>query len=260
MTSSSEASRKVAMVIGAHPDDADFACAGTVASWVREGWRVIYVILTDGSGGGPDDMLNQGWWARRKFVKKLVATRQQEERAAAAALGVEEVIFLGYKDNQLQPTMKLRRELVCLLRRYRPTRVICYSPDRSWREETPLWAWHPDHQASGRAAIEAIYPASQNPWDFPALLRKGLWFKRRKPLEPHEVSEVYFIDAPVCNHTVDVTEFTEEMEQALRAHASQFGGEAGIESMVELQRSIARQNGRRGGVTYAEAFHRKVNV
>src|SRR2546426_11336454 len=40
---------KIAMVIMAHPDDAEFGCAGTVALWVREGWDVYYVVCTDGA-------------------------------------------------------------------------------------------------------------------------------------------------------------------------------------------------------------------
>ena len=47
--------QRVALVIMAHPDDAEFGCAGTVAAWVREGWEVSYIICTDASSGGPDE-------------------------------------------------------------------------------------------------------------------------------------------------------------------------------------------------------------
>ena len=46
---------KAAMLIVAHPDDAEFGAAGTIATWVRDGWVVYYVICTDATGGGPDD-------------------------------------------------------------------------------------------------------------------------------------------------------------------------------------------------------------
>ncbi len=39
------------MVIMAHPDDAEFTMAGTVASWARRGCRVVYVLCTDGNAG-----------------------------------------------------------------------------------------------------------------------------------------------------------------------------------------------------------------
>jgi LmbE family N-acetylglucosaminyl deacetylase len=43
---------RVALVIVAHPDDAEFGCAGTVTAWVRDGWSVFYVLCIDASGGG----------------------------------------------------------------------------------------------------------------------------------------------------------------------------------------------------------------
>ena len=69
---------KVAMVIMAHPDDAEFGCAGTVALWVREGWDVYYVVCTDGAGGGPDDATDVGLEAQRRVTE----TRKREQRAA----------------------------------------------------------------------------------------------------------------------------------------------------------------------------------
>ncbi len=80
--------RKVAMVIVAHPDDAEFGAAGTVATWVREGWDVYYVICTDAAGGGPDDATNVGPAARHKISE----TRKSEQRAAGAVLGLK-VLF-----------------------------------------------------------------------------------------------------------------------------------------------------------------------
>ena len=43
-----------AMVVVAHPDDAEYGCSGTVAKWCREGWEVVYVLCTDGSKGSDD--------------------------------------------------------------------------------------------------------------------------------------------------------------------------------------------------------------
>jgi LmbE family N-acetylglucosaminyl deacetylase len=82
---------RVALVIVAHPDDAEFGCAGTVTAWVAA-WQHI------------------------------AATRKQGQRRAGAILGLSNVIFLDYPDGQLLPTLELRRDLVRLLRRYRFTR------------------------------------------------------------------------------------------------------------------------------------------
>ena len=125
--------RRVAMVVVAHPDDAEFGCAGTLAAWAREGWETYIVICTDASGGGPDDASDVGVEGRQK----MTATRKAEQRAAAEILGVREVIFLDRPDGLLEPTLDLRREIVRQIRRYRPTRLLCQSPERTWRPAPP---------------------------------------------------------------------------------------------------------------------------
>ncbi|WP_376795758.1 PIG-L deacetylase family protein [Thermogemmatispora sp.] len=234
-----------AMVIVAHPDDAEFGCAGSVARWVREGWEVYYVICTDGGGGGPDEALDVSVEARQRTIE----TRKAEQRAACQVLGVKEVIFLDYPDGQLQPTRELKRELVRLLRLYRPTRVVCQSPERSWTPVLMLGRYHPDHLTAGRMALEAIYPASQNAWDFPELLTEGL--------RPHRVREIYIMGAPVPNHAEDISETIELKLQALQAHASQVGDH--FEQVVERVRRGAQECGARHQLAYAEEFHRTEN-
>jgi LmbE family N-acetylglucosaminyl deacetylase len=221
---------------------------------------VYYVIVTDGSGGGPDntDTLDLGSEARQQ----VIVARQHEQRTASGLLGVEDVFFLGYPDGalQFQPMLEVRRDLVRLLRRYRPTRVICQSPDRTWEPGTPVWVNHADHLAAGKAAIEAIYTASQNRWEFPELLLD-------EGLEPHKVDEVYFLFAPVFNHFEVVTKTIEVKEAALRAHSSQFGGAEGIEDMVKLMLSWDRESGRAmrhwirrpWSKVYAERFYLALN-
>src|SRR5260370_27386030 len=137
--------RKVALVVVAHPDDDEFMDAGTVADWVADGWDVHYVICTDASGGGPDygeDVSPQA----RQAVSDV---RKREQRAACDVLGVKDIVFLDYPDGQLQPSMTLRRDIVRALRQYRPTRVICQSPDRSWTPDYLIGGYHPDHLAAG---------------------------------------------------------------------------------------------------------------
>ena len=68
--------QRVAMGIMAHPDDAEFGCAGTISGWAREGWDVYYVVITDASGGGPDEAIDVGPAARGA----ITATRKAEQR------------------------------------------------------------------------------------------------------------------------------------------------------------------------------------
>jgi LmbE family N-acetylglucosaminyl deacetylase len=241
----SDQERRVAMVIVAHPDDAEFGCAGTVAAWVREGWEVYFVICTDAASGGPDAATDVGPAAR----ERIAMTRKAEQRAAGAILGVRDVFFLDYPDGLLQPTIELRRELVRLLRRHRPTRVICQSPDRAWHPMMFIGRYHPDHLAAGQAALAAIYPAAQNPWDFPELLAEGL--------PPYKVREVYIMGAPELNHAVDITATIDVKLAALRAHESQLGGR--FAELEQLLRTRAAELGVPYAMAYAELFHRTEN-
>lgn len=235
---------KVAMVIMAHPDDAEFGSAGTVAQWVQEGWTVYYVICSDGSGGGSDEARDVGLAARREISQ----TRQREQNNAAEILGVKEVIFLNYPDGQLEPTLALRRDIVRVLRRYKPLRVICQSPERSWTPVMPIPRYHPDHLAAGVAALAAIYPASQNPWDFPELLEEGL--------EPHRVREVFIMGAPHANFCVDITATLDKKILALKAHVSQHQK---FEETEQRVRGWATMLGQKYNLTAAEEFHRTEN-
>lgn len=241
----SEQEQRVAMVIVAHPDDAEFACAGTIAGWAREGWDVYLVVCTDAAGGGPDDATDVGPAARQQ----ITATRRAEQRAAAEVLGLRDVIFLDYPDGQLQPTIELRRDLVRLMRRYRPTRLICQSPERSWKPQMFIGRYHPDHLAAGQATLEALYPASQNPWDFPELLAEGL--------APHKVREILISGAPEPNHAVDITEMLDIKIAALRAHDSQLG--ARFDELEKNMRQRLADAGVPYSMAYAEIFHRTEN-
>lgn len=242
--SNSELAR-VAMVVMAHPDDAEFGCAGTVAAWAREGWDVYYVVCTDASAGGPDEATDVSPAARQA----ITATRKAEQREAARILGLRDVIFLDRPDGLLEPTIELRRELVRLMRRYRPSRVVCQSPERTWRPAYPIGRHHPDHLAAGAATIAAIYPACQNPWDFPELLAEGL--------APHKVRELYVMGAPEINHAVDISATLDLKLAALAAHTSQVG--ARMAELGPRLRTWAAEIGSAHGLPYAEAFHRTEN-
>jgi LmbE family N-acetylglucosaminyl deacetylase len=240
-----EEQRKVALVVVAHPDDAEFMAAGTVAAWVAEGWQAHYVICTDASGGGPDDAEDVSQEARRAVSE----TRKREQRAACDVLGAGDIVFLDYPDGQLQPTIPLRRDIVRAIRRYQPTRVICQSPDRSWTPEYRIGRYHPDHLAAGEATIMAIYPASQNGWDFPELREEGLG--------PHKVREVYISGAPTSNFTVDISTTIDKKIAALRAHTSQLADH--FDELEARIREWSAATGKPHGMAYAEEFHRAEN-
>lgn len=189
------------LVVVAHPDDVDFGSAGTIAKWTSQGTQVAYCIITDGDAGGFDLSVDR---------KEMPSIRQREQRNAAELVGVNELTFLGYRDGELRVDVGLRRDISRVIRRFKPERVLCQSPERNYER---IFASHPDHLAAGEAAISAVYPDSRNPFAHPELLAEGL--------EPHSVTDVIMQASPNSNSYVDVTDFMDQKISAILAHESQ---------------------------------------
>jgi LmbE family N-acetylglucosaminyl deacetylase len=160
------------LVVSAHPDDPEFGFGATVARLAREGAEVTYVVCTDGAQGGEDPAVPD---------LELTETRYQEQREAAEVLGVREVVFLGYRDGHLTPSLELRRAITREIRKAKPDLVLTHYPARTL--SAPIGALHPDHLAVGEATLAAVYPDSRNPRAFQELLQEGH--------EPHRVKEVW---------------------------------------------------------------------
>ncbi len=216
-----------AMVIMAHPDDAEFTVAGTVAAWVKAGCRVTYVVCTDGNTGSHEPGMTR---------EKLAEIRRAEQRAACATLGVSEVVFLGYDDGQLQPTLDLRRDLVRVIRQYKPEVVIAWDPTRLFVGDD--YINHPDHRAAAQAALDAAVPASAMPLLWPEV---GA---------PHGVRQVYVYGHDEPNMWVDVRETIEQKIAALKQHASQMGDWDPTERIKEWN----AETGKEKGLAYAENY------
>lgn len=222
------------LVITAHPDDVDFGAAGTVATWTDAGIDVVYCVVTDGDAGGFDPSIS------RSAIGPL---RRREQGAAAKEVGVYELHFLGYPDGRLEVTMALRRDLAGVIRRVRPQRVVCQSPDRNYRR---IFASHPDHLASGEAALCAVYPDARNEFTFTELMADGL--------EPWSVAEVWVMGGAHADHAVDVTEQLDRKVAALLCHESQHPDPAGVQQRVRgWMAATAEQFGLPEG-RLAEAF------
>jgi LmbE family N-acetylglucosaminyl deacetylase len=226
------ASKRVAVIM-AHPDDADFICAGTCAKWAAEGHHVTYVVITNGDKGSDD---------RDLPGDKLVEIREAEQRAAAAILGVQDCVFMRYPDGMIVPDLQLRRELVRVIRRLKPDILVCQDPTQWFVAKE--YINHPDHRAAGQAVLEALFPASRNHRMFPELLDEGL--------EPHRVEEVYVAGSRESDTWIDITPYIDLKIAALRAHVSQMGDWDPDEPI----RTWNREDGKRldPPVEYAEDF------
>ena len=130
-----------ALLIAAHPDDIEFVMAGTAAKWARAGTQVRYVLVTSGDAGSRDPAMTR---------PALAQIREEEQRAAARVAGVDDVVFLGYPDGELELSLGLRRALVREIRQFKPDAVLCFDPTRIFSGDR--YINHPDHRAAGQAA------------------------------------------------------------------------------------------------------------
>jgi LmbE family N-acetylglucosaminyl deacetylase len=216
-----------ALVVGAHPDDIDFGCAGTVATWVDAGVEVTYLLVTRGDQGGFDDTPRE----------QMAALREAEQRAAAKVVGVTDVRFLdGYRDGWVEPTRELERDIARVIRQVRPQRMLVQSPERNYER---LPASHSDHMATGEAAIRAIYPTARNPFAWPELVSE-------EGLEPWVVNEVFISGHPGADHAVDVTDTFARKLAALREHRSQTAHMG--ERLEQMVREWLTRNAALGGL------------
>jgi LmbE family N-acetylglucosaminyl deacetylase len=228
-----------ALVVTAHPDDVDFGAGGTVATLVASGVAVSYCVITSGDAGGFDPAVPR---------EQIPAIRQAEQRAAGLALGVTDVHFLGYRDGELTVTHELRRDISRVIRQVRPELMLIQSPERNWAR---IPASHPDHLASGEAAIFSIYPDARNPFAHPTLLND-------EGLEAWTVGEVWVMGAPDPDHFIDVTDAFDQKVAALRAHESQT---AHMEDLPGFLRTWLSTTAATAGLPegrLAEAFKRAV--
>ena len=211
------------LVITAHPDDVDFGAAGTISQWTDAGLEVSYCIVTNGEAGGSDQSVSR---------TEMAAIRQAEQTAAAKHVGVHDLLFLGYPDGRVEPSVALRRDLARVIRLLRPDRVVCQSPERNY---VRMGASHPDHRAAGSAALDAVYPDSRNPFAFAELLSE-------EKLEPWTVREVWISGSPTPTTYVDITDTFARKVAALRCHVSQISDTDGLEEFLRgwLTRAAAQ--------------------
>ncbi len=171
------------VAIGAHPDDVELGCGGTVARLTGSGRAVGIVHLTRGEAG----------------TRGTPEERELEARAAAAELGVEAIEFLHCGDGGLRRGRDEEDALIAVLRRWRPDLVLGPSPaDR-----------HPDHGRAHRLVADAAFYAG--------LARRGTG----EPHRPAAVHSYMQHDPFEPRFVVDVTPVWERKLAALGAYRSQ---------------------------------------
>ena len=220
------------LVVTPHPDDAEFGVAGTVARWTKQGKQVVYVVCTNGDKGTSDPDVKPD---------ELAKIRQNEQWAAAEVLGVREVVFLENPDQGLEDTPEFRKQIVRMIRRYRPETVVTADPYRRY-------IWHRDHRITGQVTIDAVFPYARDHLAYPDLLEDGL--------QPHKVREMLFWASEDINYISDITDTFDLKLAALRCHESQVKSMK-VSDLENWLRQRCKDLAEGEDFDLAEAFHRE---
>jgi len=217
------------MAFGAHPDDIEFLCAGTLAKYAQAGHDVAIAVATNGNVGSATHSKSE-----------IAAIREKEARAAAAIIGAE-FFWLNYNDEFLFNCEEVRLHFIETVRKFRPDIIICPDKDADY---------HPDHTTTGQIIWDThvMYTVPNIETDSPPMKK---------------IPEIVFMDtsAGINFHPefyVDISEQWETKAAMIACHVSQEAwmiDQYGV-SCVEFGQTHARFRGFQAGCKYAEAFRK----
>lgn len=220
------------LAVGAHPDDIEFMCAGTLAKYAKRGDKVIMAIATNGEVGSTT--------LSKEEISKI---RREEARASASVIGAE-LIWMDFPDEFLFNDKATRIAFIEMARKARPDLVITHPLDD---------LYHPDHNTTGKIVNDVALmgtipniktessPCTCTPYLCYADAQGGVNF--------------------LPDEYVDISDVFEIKKRMLSMHKSQ---ESWLRdqydmTLLEFMEIIARFRGIQAGCKYAEAF-RKVNA
>ncbi|OGO21097.1 MAG: hypothetical protein A2Y54_00625 [Chloroflexi bacterium RBG_16_51_16] len=224
------------LVILAHPDDPEFFCGATLARWTADGHTVSYQLLCCG---------DKGWNPKSPAgltSDELCGLRRAEQTNAGRVLGIKEIHFLDYQDGLLVPDLNLRKEIVRIIRKFKPDILVTCDPQNLF---ATYGLNHPDHRAAGQAVLDAVFPAAGNLFYYPDLLVEGY--------EPHSVKEVWVSLTNQPDVTLEVTEYWETKIKAVLQHTTQVQDET---ELVKRLRSRRTPDSSDENPRYVEKFKR----
>jgi LmbE family N-acetylglucosaminyl deacetylase len=215
------------IAVGAHPDDVEIACGGTLAALAQQGYAVGIVDLTDGEptplSPSPD-------------------VRLEEARRAAEILGTRRRYTLEFPNRRLFDTFEARVAVARIFRRHRPKVVIGFG------DKTPMAS--PDHWQAMQITDAAVFYSRLTKWDEylgedpPHVIAVQLYF--RLAFEPQ------VLGGYASHFTVDITETLEKKMEAIRCYATLFPSSKA--HVFERVRGAALLAGAAAGFVAGEVF------
>jgi LmbE family N-acetylglucosaminyl deacetylase len=225
---------KKILVVVAHPDDAESFCGGTLAKLTCKGNSITLLVCTNG---------DRGSHTHRVCPSDLFHVRQKEQEIARQILGIQDVIWLGYRDGTLSFMSDLCERLIRVIRQMQPEIILTFDP---WKH----YEFHPDHRTVGYVTTEARMLADL-PWICPEFTMEGL--------QPWHAEEVYLFAPQDANYWVDIQDTIGLKVKARLAHDSQndfIHCEEDRLAFINQICSGAKAEGQACGYPYAEAFHK----
>ena len=213
------------LAVGAHPDDLELLCAGTLAKYVQQGHQVSMAVALNGDAG-----------SMTLAKEEISAVRKAEAEAAASLIGAD-FIWMGYPDGFLFSREDTRLAFINLMRRARPDVVITHAPTD----------YHPDHRTTGGIC-----------WDT-RIMTTIPNIKTEYPV-CEKIPEVFYMDTVAGinfqpEHYVDISDSMEVKRQMLACHKSQAGWmRAQYGTDFGFMECVARFRGLQCGAQYAECF------
>ncbi len=215
------------LAVGAHPDDIEFQCAGTLSKYRRLGHDVAICVATNGNVG-----------SSTCTREEIAAIRRREAGASAEIIGAE-FHWLDYPDEFLFNTQETRLRFIDMVRQVRPDMILCPHPQKDY---------HPDHTTVGQII-----------WDIHVMVNVPNIETPTKPCEV--IPEIVYMDTfagvnLIPNRYVDITDDMETKTKMLSCHASQESWLMDLYGVtgVEMMKIFAKTRGFQCGCTYAEAF------
>jgi bacillithiol biosynthesis deacetylase BshB1 len=220
------------LAFGAHPDDTELGCSGTLASLVAQGKTVAVADLTRGEMGS----------------RGTAEIRMKEAQKAADIIGLSDRVNLGLPDTELQNSRDFQLPIIETVRHFKPH--ICILPAPSDR--------HPDHGNATSLLIDAIF--------YSGLVKIETKGSDGKIQEIHRPSHIihYMQDRPFePDFVYDISQTIETKEKAIKAFATQFdvqnpGNEPETyisdPDFFKALRARAKHFGHLAGFEYGEAF------
>lgn len=218
------------LAIGAHPDDVELGCGGTIAKMISEGKTVAIIDLTKGELG----------------TRGTDITRKQEAADAAKILGISARENLEMKDGFLQNSDEYQMRIVKMIRKYQPEIVLANATDDR----------HPDHAKAAKLVSDACFLSALKK------IETALDGKNQEFWRPKHVFHFIQWKEIEPDFVIDISDFMEKKIEACMAYKTQFYNPESKEPVTPIATKDflesltyrAQNLGRLSGCTYAEGF------